>query len=76
VIEAGRLREGQETVVSLPEVFRVLNDMRSDGVIESYTLGGAMAVLFYAEPTRTYDRGLLERLLHQHGILAPWISDG
>jgi hypothetical protein len=29
--------------------------MKSDGIIENYALGGAMAVLFYAEPTRTYD---------------------
>lgn len=29
--------------------------MKSDGVIEDYAIGGAMAVLFYAEPTRTYD---------------------
>jgi len=42
-------------VASLPDVFCVLNDMKSDGVIEDYAIGGAMAVLFYAEPTRTYD---------------------
>lgn len=42
-------------MASLPDVFRVLNDMKSDGVIEDYAIGGAMAVLFYAEPTRTYD---------------------
>lgn len=42
-------------VASLADVFRVLNEMRSDGVIEDYAVGGAMAVLFYAEPTRTYD---------------------
>lgn len=42
-------------MASLPDVFRVLNDMRSEGIIEDYALGGAMAVLFYAEPTRTYD---------------------
>jgi hypothetical protein len=43
------------SVASLPDVFRVLNDMKSDGLIEDYAIGGAMAVLFYAEPTRTYD---------------------
>jgi len=42
-------------VASLAAVFRILNDMKSDGIIEDYALGGAMAVLFYAEPTRTYD---------------------
>lgn len=55
MIVVGRLREGQETVASLPDVFRVLNDMKSEGIIRDYALGGAMAVLFYAEPTRTYD---------------------
>jgi hypothetical protein len=55
VIRGGPDERGAERVASLPEVFRVLNDMRSDGVIEDYALGGAMAVLFYAEPTRTYD---------------------
>ena len=42
-------------MASLPDVFRVLNDMKSDGIIEDYAIGGGMAVLFYAEPTRTYD---------------------
>jgi len=42
-------------VASLPAVFQVLNDMKKDGVVEDYAIGGAMAVLFYAEPTRTYD---------------------
>lgn len=42
-------------MASLREVFQVLNDMRSEGIIDEYALGGAMAVLFYAEPTRTYD---------------------
>ena len=49
----GRRKAGK--VASLPDVFRVLNDMKSDGLIEDYAIGGAMAVLFYAEPTRTYD---------------------
>lgn len=45
-------------MASLPDVFLVLNDMKSDDVIEDYAIGGAMAVLFYAEPTRTYDLGV------------------
>ena len=40
---------------TLADVFRVLNEMRSDGILSDYAVGGAMAVLFYAEPTRTYD---------------------
>ena len=40
---------------SLADVFRVLNEIQTTRVVESYAVGGAMAVLFYAEPTRTYD---------------------
>jgi hypothetical protein len=40
---------------SLTDVFRVLNRMRDEGLIREYAVGGATAVLFYAEPTRTYD---------------------
>lgn len=40
---------------SLADVFRVLGDLRRDGIVADYAVGGAMAVLFYAEPTRTYD---------------------
>ena len=40
---------------SLADVFRVLNRMRDERVVAHYAVGGATAVLFYAEPTRTYD---------------------
>ena len=40
---------------SLADVFRVLKRMRDEGVVAQYAVGGATAVLFYAEPTRTYD---------------------
>jgi len=40
---------------SLKDVFRVLAQMRDGGVVTDYAIGGATAVLFYAEPTRTYD---------------------
>jgi hypothetical protein len=40
---------------TLADVFRVLIEMRRDGVVADYAVGGAMAILFYAEPTRTYD---------------------
>ncbi len=42
-------------VSSLTDVFRVITRMRDDGIVLEYALGGATAVLFYAEPTRTYD---------------------
>ena len=40
---------------SLADVFRVLNRMREEGIVSQYAVGEATAVLFYAEPTRTYD---------------------
>jgi hypothetical protein len=40
---------------SLKDVFRVLAQMRDDGIVTDYAIRGATAVLFYAEPTRTYD---------------------
>jgi len=40
---------------SLEDVFSALNRLRDAGVVEDYAVGGATAVLFYAEPARTYD---------------------
>src|SRR5262245_28866809 len=40
---------------SLGDVFRTIGEMRHARVIDSYAIGGATAILFYAEPTRTYD---------------------
>ena len=40
---------------SLKDVFRVLTEMHESGVVTGYAIGGATAVLFYAEPTRTFD---------------------
>jgi hypothetical protein len=40
---------------SLKDVFRVLTEMHDGRVVTGYAIGGATAVLFYAEPTRTYD---------------------
>ena len=40
---------------TLADVFRELNSLKGAGLVRDYALGGATAVLFYAEPTRTYD---------------------
>ena len=52
---------------SLADVFQVLNRMRDDGVVADYAIGGATAVLFYAEPTRTYDLDVFVTLHGEHG---------
>ncbi len=36
-------------------MFRELNALKTQYIVVGYALGGATAVLFYAEPTRTYD---------------------
>lgn len=40
---------------TLADVFRELNALKDERIIGDYALGGATAMLFYAEPTRTYD---------------------
>jgi len=42
-------------MASLADVFRELNTLKTTGVVRDYAIGGATAVLFYAEPARTYD---------------------
>lgn len=39
----------------MESTIRVLNEMVTDGVIESYAVGGAMAAVFYVEPVATFD---------------------
>jgi hypothetical protein len=56
---------------SLADVFRILGDMRAAGVVADYAVGGAMAVLFYAEPTRTYDLDVFVILAAGSAPLAP-----
>jgi hypothetical protein len=39
----------------MKETLEVLNAMVGDGVIENYAIGGAVAAIFYTEPTDTVD---------------------
>ena len=59
------------TVATLADVFRVLNDLRADGVIEQYAVGGAMAMVFWAEPTVTFD---LDVFVFLPGTSSPIVS--
>lgn len=56
---------------SLVEVFRVLEDMRRTRIVADYAIGGATAVLFYAEPTRTYDLDVFVSVPIASSDLAP-----
>jgi len=67
---AAVVRSHEHRLSSLADVFRVLERMRDDGVVTDYALGGATAVLFYAEPTRTYDLDVFVTLPPGHEGLA------
>ncbi|HEY3284610.1 MAG TPA: hypothetical protein VGN26_20250 [Armatimonadota bacterium] len=56
-------------MASLRQVFEALDQMREDGVIGDFALGGGMAALFYAETTRTYDLDVFAYLPSQRGAL-------
>ena len=51
-------------MASLADVFRELNTLKATRQVRDYAIGGATAVLFYAEP----DRQRLRTLLGVHGI--------
>ena len=44
--------------------------MRDEGIVSNYAIGGATAVLFYAEPTRTYDIDVFVTLPETGSILS------
>jgi hypothetical protein len=56
-------------LASLPDVFRVLNDMKTDGMVEDYAIGGAMAVQLLE--TTDIHRATLDDLMAKHGINLP-----
>ena len=58
-------------MASLADVFRVLEEMREACVFTDYAIGDATAVLFYAEPTRTYDLDVFVSLPPGGADLAP-----
>ena len=41
--------------MKIEEVLRTINQMRADGVIDRYAIGGAVAATFYLEPISTLD---------------------
>jgi Nucleotidyl transferase of unknown function (DUF2204) len=54
---------------NLKEVFEILNEMKAQGVLLDYAVGGAVASLFYVEATRTYDLDIFAILPNQSGLL-------
>ena len=59
-------------MASLADVFRELNTLKATGLVRDYALGGATAVLFYAEPARTYDVDVF--ILLQSPTASPLVS--
>ncbi len=47
--------DSSPNAVNIQEVIRIINQMRSDGVIERYAIGGAVGATFYLEPVATLD---------------------
>jgi hypothetical protein len=45
----------ESTTSDMRRVFSVINEMTRDGIIENYAVGGAVAAIFYTEPTSTMD---------------------
>src|SRR5580704_14924642 len=54
---------------TLSEVFRVLNGLEAEGIIQKYAIAGAMAFLFYTEPARTYDLDVFVFLPPQESVI-------
>jgi hypothetical protein len=60
----------------MERTIKVLNEMKAEGVILDYALGGAVAALFYIEPIETHDLDVFislppirnERLLSLDGV--------
>jgi len=50
------------------EAIAALNDMKTGGVVSDYAIGGAMALIFWSEPTATFDLDVFVSL-EQTGML-------
>ena len=50
------------------EAIAALNSLKDDDVVSDYALGGAMALIFWSEPTATFDLDVFV-LLEQTGLL-------
>jgi len=50
------------------EARAAIRDLKREGIVEEYAVGGAMAVAFWAEPTATFDLDVLVQV-QQTGML-------
>jgi hypothetical protein len=67
--------------MAFADTLRVLNSMKTEGVIEEYAVAGAMALVFWTEPVPTWDLDVLVFLPAATGPLVTfdgiyrWTSD-
>jgi hypothetical protein len=54
---------------SFADVIRSLNSLRDEGIVEEYAIAGAMALIFWTEPTSTFDLDVLVLLNGENRIL-------
>lgn len=59
--------------MSIAQVIRVINQMKTDGVVERYAIGGAVGATFYLEPVATLDVDIFVAFREQPGqiIVSP-----
>lgn len=50
------------------EALEAVRDLRTSGLIEDYAIGGAIAMMFWSEPTATFDLDVFV-LIEQEGLL-------
>jgi len=65
--------EVESGMASFAGALRVLNEMKSAGVVEDYAVAGAMALVFWSEPiptfeSRSVDADVLRTLLDRFGL--------
>lgn len=55
------------------EVIETINQMRRDGVIDNYAVGGAVGATFYLEPVATLDLDVFVEMHIEHGsaVISP-----
>jgi hypothetical protein len=49
----------EPSTIPLADVLRAANELVSEGLIEDYALGGALAAIYYVEPFATYDADII-----------------
>jgi hypothetical protein len=51
-------------MATMADIYRALNAMRDEGIVENFAIGGGMAALFYAETTATFDVDVFVMIPH------------